>query len=95
MTSLKLFLSLVSLSLPAISCAHPKYDVETIRKDVLVVGGGSAGAFGAIRLHDANKTVVVVEPTAKLGGHADTFYSETGGVANVGVQIFYVSTCLT
>lgn len=93
MTSLRLLLSFVYLGLPYLCQAgtYSKSSVETIKKDVLVIGGGSSGTYGALALHDANKTVVVVEATGKLGGHADTFYSDTGGVYNVGVQILYVS----
>lgn len=90
MSSLKLFLSFAFLALPSTARTSPRDSLETIRKDVLVIGGGSAGTFGAIRLHDAGKSVAVVEMSGKLGGHADTFYSDTGGVVNVGVQILYV-----
>lgn len=62
---------------------------ETVTTDVLLVGGGSSGTYAAIQLHDANKTVTVVERTGKLGGHADSYYGPNGSVYNVGVQIFY------
>lgn len=91
MGSIRRLFSFVLLSLPSILQAQPSCALETIRKDVLVIGGGSAGTYGAVRLHDANRSVVVVEPSGKLGGHADTFISDTGGVVNVGVQILYVS----
>lgn len=90
--SLKLLLSLVSfLGLPATPRAHPADALETMQTDVLVIGGGSAGTYGAVRLLDAGKSVVIVEPSGKLGGHAETWVSDTGGVVNVGVQILYVS----
>lgn len=57
--------------------------------DVVVIGGGSAGTYAAIQLHDLNKTVAVIEPTGKLGGNADSYYDESGGVFNAGVQILY------
>jgi hypothetical protein len=63
--------------------------VETVTTDVLVVGGGSAGTYAAIQLHDSNKTVAVIERAGKLGGHADSYYGPNGNVYNVGVQIFY------
>lgn len=92
MSSLKLLLSFVFfLGLTATPRAHPTDALETIRTDVLIIGGGSAGTYGAIRLLDAGKSVVVVEPSGKLGGHAETWVSDTGGVVNVGVQILYVS----
>lgn len=91
MTSLKLFLSFVLLGLPSVTQARPQKDLETIKKDVLVIGAGAAGTYGAVRLFDANKTVAVVEASGRLGGHAEAYYSSTGGVTNVAVQIFYVS----
>lgn len=66
-----------------------KYQIETVTTDVLLVGGGSSGTYAAIQLHDANKTVAVIERTGKLGGHADSYYGPNGSVFNVGVQIFY------
>lgn len=70
---------------------RPSPALETIETDVLVIGGGSAGTYGAIRLHDAGKSVVVVEATGKLGGHAQTYVGDNGVVVNVGVQVLYVS----
>lgn len=61
---------------------------EPIR-DVIIIGGGSAGTYAAIQLHDLNKTVAVIEPTGKLGGNADSYYDGKGGVFNAGVQILY------
>ncbi|KAG8169492.1 hypothetical protein KVR01_000237 [Diaporthe batatas] len=66
-----------------------KPEIETVTTDVLVVGGGSSGTYGAIQVHDANKTVAVIERAGKLGGHADSYYGPNGSVYNVGVQIFY------
>lgn len=66
-----------------------KSQVETVTTDVLVVGGGSSGTYAAIQLHDANRTVAVIERAGKLGGHADSYYGPNGNVYNVGVQIFY------
>lgn len=79
-------LSLWSVFAAARSCGS--YESTTISTDVLVIGGGSSGTFGAIQLHDSNKSVIVVERTGKLGGNADTYYHPKGPV-NVGVQIFY------
>lgn len=62
---------------------------KTITTDVLVIGGGSGGTYGAIALQDQNVSVTVVERSGKLGGHADSYYGPNGAVANVGVQILY------
>ncbi|KAK3996220.1 hypothetical protein QBC44DRAFT_404899 [Cladorrhinum sp. PSN332] len=63
-----------------------------INTDVVIIGGGSAGTYGAIALHDQGVDVVVVEKEADLGGHADTYTDPTtGGKINVGVQVFHNS----
>lgn len=66
------------------------YDpADVIYRDVAVIGGGAAGTYSAVRLADHNLTVAVVEPKAKLGGHAETYVDPATGVpVNIGVQIF-------
>jgi hypothetical protein len=44
-----------------------------IERDVCVIGGGSAGTYIAVRLGDFGKSVVLLERTGRLGGHAETF----------------------
>ena len=41
--------------------------------DVVVMGGGVAGAYDANRLRDFNKTVAVVEIKGRHGGHTETY----------------------
>lgn len=64
--------------------------IQTIEADVVVVGGGSAGTYTAVRLGDLGKSVVVVEAKDRLGGHAETVDdSATGGVPiDIGVVVF-------
>lgn len=58
-------------------------------RDVCVIGGGGAGAYAAIKLRDAGKSVVVVEKSSRLGGHAETYRrSPTSAPIDIGVQIF-------
>lgn len=40
--------------------------VETIERDVAVIGGGASGAHAAVWLRDAGYSVVVVEKAAQL-----------------------------
>ncbi|RAL08242.1 uncharacterized protein BO97DRAFT_428546 [Aspergillus homomorphus CBS 101889] len=47
--------------------------VSNIRADTCIIGGGGAGAYAALRLHQHNKTVVVVEQSSHLGGHAQIY----------------------
>ena len=47
---------------------------DVIKRDVAVIGGGSSGTYGAIKLRDMGKSVVVVEKTGTLGGHEKYLY---------------------
>jgi hypothetical protein len=60
-----------------------------IRRDVAVIGGGSAGTYAAVRLGDFGKSVVVVESKDRLGGHTETYHDPaTGGTVDIGVIVF-------
>ncbi|KAA8642433.1 hypothetical protein EYZ11_005608 [Aspergillus tanneri] len=62
---------------------------HVMRRDVVVVGGGASGTYAAIRLKDQGKSVVVVEKTGRLGGHAVTYEDpNTGGSVDYGVQLY-------
>ncbi|KAI1325185.1 FAD/NAD(P)-binding domain-containing protein [Xylariaceae sp. FL0255] len=63
-------------------------DVDTIIRDIAIVGGGSSGTHAAIGFKDAGKTVVVVEPQAQLGGHVKTFITSSGVPVNYGPSNF-------
>ncbi|KAI0142767.1 hypothetical protein GGR57DRAFT_377613 [Xylariaceae sp. FL1272] len=53
--------------------SSPPDDNEPITRDVVVIGGGSAGTYAAIALRDAGVSVVVIEKENRLGGHANTY----------------------
>ena len=60
-----------------------------IRRDVCVIGGGSAGTYTAVRLGDLGASVVVVESKNRLGGHTETHHDPaTGGTVDIGVIVF-------
>jgi hypothetical protein len=64
-------------------------DAHVIRRDVCVIGGGSAGTYTAVRLGDFGRSVVVVEPRDRLGGHTETYHDPaTGGTVDIGVIVF-------
>lgn len=63
--------------------------IQTINRDVAVIGGGVGGTYAAVRLGDYNKSVVVVEQSETLGGATRTYHDpDTGETIDVGVQIF-------
>lgn len=60
-----------------------------IKRDVVIVGGGSAGTYAALRLRDMGKSVAIVETSDRLGGHAETYYDSSSGLPiDIGVIIF-------
>jgi hypothetical protein len=62
---------------------------RVIRRDVCVIGGGSAGTYAAVRLRDLGRSVAVVESKDRLGGHTETYHDpETGGTVDIGVIVF-------
>jgi hypothetical protein len=62
---------------------------HVIRRDVCVIGGGSAGTYAAVRLGDLGSSVVVVEAKSRLGGHTETHHDPaTGGTIDIGVVVF-------
>jgi hypothetical protein len=46
----------------------------TVTVDALIIGGGSAGTYTAIRLQQLGKSVFVIEKEDVLGGHTNTFH---------------------
>ncbi|CCC14449.1 hypothetical protein SMACR_09246 [Sordaria macrospora] len=66
---------------------------KVIARDVVVIGGGAAGSHAAFRLQqDYNKSVVLIEKEAILGGHVDT-YLDTSTIPPIpreyGVQVYF------
>ncbi|PWY96749.1 hypothetical protein BO94DRAFT_570995 [Aspergillus sclerotioniger CBS 115572] len=60
--------------------------LETITCDICILGGGSSGTYSAVRLKDAGKHVVVVEPNNRLGGHTETLYLPDDHYVDYGVE---------
>lgn len=69
---------------------YPSGDVIT--RDVAVIGGGATGTYGAVKLRDAGKSVVLVEKEGLLGGHVNSYTDPSTGVSiDYGVQAFWNS----
>ncbi|KAH8651493.1 hypothetical protein BGZ60DRAFT_420580 [Tricladium varicosporioides] len=63
---------------------------SSLTPEYLIIGGGSAGTYTAIQLHDLNKDLLVIEASSILGGHANTYYDPLSpALQNVGVQGFH------
>lgn len=65
----------------------PAFAGSSLKCDVCVIGGGSAGTYAAVGLQGLGKTVVVLEKTGRLGGQADTYY-DNGVPVEAGVRYF-------
>lgn len=79
----------LTFTLPTIdTAAYPASDI--IRRDVCIIGGGSSGTYGAVRLRDQGKSIVVVEAEDRLGGHTET-YTDPGTEKTVdyGVVLYH------
>ncbi|KAK8054367.1 Amine oxidase [Apiospora saccharicola] len=72
---------------------YPTADQQIIKRDVAVIGGGSAGTYAAIKLKDAGKTIVVIEPKNQLGGHAETYIDPATNIPiDIGVVVWENTT---
>ncbi|PYI01388.1 FAD dependent oxidoreductase [Aspergillus sclerotiicarbonarius CBS 121057] len=73
----------------ATHASAPTRDIEVIRRDVCIVGGGASGTYAAMSLRQLNRTVVVVEKSGRLGGHTNTYIDPTTGTPlDFGVTLF-------
>ncbi len=71
------------------SSAQAATGARVIRRDVCVIGGGSAGTYAAVRLGDLGRSVALVESQDRLGGHTQTYRDPaTGGTVDIGVIVF-------
>ncbi|PGH23599.1 hypothetical protein AJ80_02380 [Polytolypa hystricis UAMH7299] len=64
-------------------------NVDIIKRDVAIIGGGATGTYAAIGLHDMNKTVVVVERDSAMGGHTRSYkIPGTNSALDFGVRAY-------
>ena len=64
------------------------HDRTTIRRDLVVIGGGGAGTYAALRARDLGHSVVVIEKSGRVGGHCQTFHDpKTGTPIDIGVYL--------
>lgn len=72
------FVSCALIGWTAIAAALNERDADisaqnTFNVDVVVIGGGAAGTYAAIKSKDLGKSVVIVEQQDRLGGHSKTY----------------------
>ncbi|KAJ7720156.1 hypothetical protein B0H14DRAFT_2210633, partial [Mycena olivaceomarginata] len=61
-----------------------------IDRDVVIIGGGSAGTYTAFRLHQEGLSVALVERNDRLGGHVNTFHvPNTNTSFDFGVIVYH------
>lgn len=67
--------------------SYPSVDV--IKRDIVVVGGGAAGTYAAVGLHDKGKSFLLVERSGRLGGQTETYTDPVSGTkVDYGVQAY-------
>jgi len=82
-------LALMGSSAVGLSAADALATGHVVRRNVAIIGGGSAGTYAALRLRDQGKSVVILERSERLGGHAETYRDPgTGAPIDIGVIIF-------
>ena len=92
------------ISVPALISALPSSVIDEaaygassiVRRDVVVIGGGSSGTYAAIGLRDKGKSVAVVEAQSVLGGHTNTYIDPaTKTPVDYGVVVFDNTSIVT
>jgi heterodisulfide reductase subunit A-like polyferredoxin len=53
--------------------------LDVITRNVCIIRSSASGTYGAIRLNDLGKSVVVVEQQSELGGQTETYTDPASG----------------
>ena len=72
-----------------LSTSESSTRLETIDRDVCIIGGGSSGTYTAIRLQQMGLKVALIEKNDLLGGQVNTWVDpETTKTVDYGVKVF-------
>ncbi|PYI00847.1 FAD/NAD(P)-binding domain-containing protein [Aspergillus sclerotiicarbonarius CBS 121057] len=52
----------------------PTPTTQTLTRDVIIIGGGAAGTYASIRLHQHHQSVLVIDHKPRLGGQTTTYH---------------------
>ncbi|KAL6721992.1 hypothetical protein ACLMJK_001097 [Lecanora helva] len=84
---MRYYVAIAAVTSVVVSAVTAQSSVRNV--DVAIIGGGVAGTYAAVRLHDQQKEVVVIEPKDYLGGNTETYTDPaTNTSIDIGVQIF-------
>ncbi|KAK1573237.1 flavin-containing superfamily amine oxidase [Colletotrichum navitas] len=73
--------------------ANDEVAPDVLKRDVVVIGGGSSGTYAAVRLQQLGKSVALIEKAGRLGGHTNTYVdAKTGKTFDYGTQNFVNTT---
>ncbi|PWY90409.1 putative FAD dependent oxidoreductase [Aspergillus sclerotioniger CBS 115572] len=67
--TLTLTLTLLLLFTPKTTSTNP-----TLTRNTIIIGGGPAGTYASIRLHQTNHSVLLLEQKPRLGGQTTTYH---------------------
>lgn len=66
-----------------------KPEMETITRDVVIIGGGASGVYAATQLQGLGKSFAVIEQNSQFGGHTQTYtLPGTEVTIDLGVQAY-------
>jgi hypothetical protein len=69
--------------------ANQVLEQDVLECDVCILGAGAAGCYAAIRLRDRGISSIVLEKSARVGGHTETYREPgKGNHFDIGVRIY-------
>ncbi|RAK94913.1 FAD/NAD(P)-binding domain-containing protein [Aspergillus ibericus CBS 121593] len=77
------------LTLTLLTLLTPTMSTAPLTRDVIIIGGGAAGTYASIRLHQQHHSVLVIDHKPRLGGQTTTYHDPiTNHPTDYGVTYF-------